>query len=335
MIDTSTTVRPAPSWPARIGWTAHLLLRLGLALYLFVYGWSKVFLVQMGRADYGDALINFGEMSPMGLLWRMVGYSVAFQILSGVAEVLAASLLLWRRTAGVGAAVAAFDMYFVFLLNMAYDVPVKQLSLLLAVGATIAAIPYVTRFLRATFGSGPIPRGPLPTIFTGRPGKITNVLGPIIAVVLVVGSGVAFRLALPDVSEGHQLAGVYRVTHDQAEPAGQLAEDSRWQQVAFGQWFTQNGARVSIRQANGDLRRGIYRDAGANTIEVELGAPIRGATPTTQPAEQTLTLRWERLPDGRIGLTGDDQDLELAPDPELRFLFDRDFSWDPRTPVNR
>lgn len=325
----------SPSWPARIGWTAHLVLRIGLAGYLFVYGWSKVFLAQMGRADLGDALVGFGEMSPMGLLWRMVGYSVPFQFLSGVAEVLAAGLLLWRRTAGAGAAVAAFDMYFVFLLNLSYDVPVKQLSLALAIGATIAAIPYATRFLRATFTAGPLPRGPVPTIVTGRPGRIINIVGAVLAVLAVIGSGVLFRLAFPAPAEGHPLAGVYRVVDDTAEPVARLADDQRWQQVAFSQWQVGGKSRMSIRQASGDLRTGSYRDAGPGKITIELRPAQRGPVRTTEHATTKLELRWERRPDGRLRLTGSGQNLTLEADPEFRFLFDRDFSWDPRPPVNR
>ncbi|GAB3748717.1 DoxX family protein [Microlunatus parietis] len=325
----------SPTLPARIGWAAHLLLRIGLAGYLFVYGWAKVFLAQMGRADFGDALVAYGEMSPMGLLWRMIGYSVPFQFLSGVAEVLAAGLLLWRRTAGAGAAIAAFDMYFVFLLNLSYDVPVKQLSLALAIGATIAAIPYATRFLRSLFTSGPLPHGPLPTIITGRAGKIINVAGAVLAVLAVITSGVLFRLTFPAPQEGQALAGVYRVVDDTAKPAAQLADDQRWQQVAFGQWVVHGKSRWSIRQANGDLRTGSFSEAGPNLIMAELKAAQRGPVRTTEPVTTRLELRWERLADGRLRLTGGGQDLTLASDPEFRFLFDRDFSWDARPPVNR
>ncbi|WP_152365559.1 DoxX family protein [Microlunatus speluncae] len=329
------TERPSPSWPVRIAWSAHLLLRLGLAVYLLVYGWSKVFLIQMGRADYGDALINYGEMSPMGLLWRMVGYSVPFQVLSGVAEVLAAALLLWRRTAGVGAVIAAFDMLFVFLLNQAYDVPVKQLSLALAIGATVAAIPYVSRFLRAGFGSGAIPRGPIPTIVTGRVGTVLNVITPVLAIAVIIASGVLFRLSFPMPTEGHPLAGVYRVTEDRAEPAAQLARDTRWQQVAFGQWIAGGKARATIRLANGDLLIGTVRDSGPDSVRIELDPPLRGDTRAPDDPATTLSLRWAPAPDGTVRLTGDDQDLVLTPDPERRFLFDRDYSWDAQRPVNR
>ncbi|MDN6603965.1 hypothetical protein [Brevibacterium sp.] len=33
--------------------------------------------------------------------------------------------------------------------------------------------------------------------------------------------------------------------------------------------------------------------------------------------------------------TGKGLDATLMPDPERRYLFDRDFSWEPRVPINR
>ncbi|WP_240372826.1 hypothetical protein [Brevibacterium zhoupengii] len=42
----------------RILWTGHWLLLAWLAGYLLIYGGSKVFLMQMGRADYADASSN-------------------------------------------------------------------------------------------------------------------------------------------------------------------------------------------------------------------------------------------------------------------------------------
>ncbi|WP_231445421.1 hypothetical protein [Brevibacterium zhoupengii] len=42
----------------RILWTGHWLLWAWLAGYVLIFGWSKVFLMQMGRADYADASSN-------------------------------------------------------------------------------------------------------------------------------------------------------------------------------------------------------------------------------------------------------------------------------------
>lgn len=81
-----------------LGWWAHGILRLLLALVFLYYGAAKLVLGQFGVADIGDSLITFGEMSPMGLLWRMVSFSPLFQFLAGLAEFGAGVALLWRRS---------------------------------------------------------------------------------------------------------------------------------------------------------------------------------------------------------------------------------------------
>lgn len=57
----------------------------------------------------------------MGLLWRFMAFSPTVQFLAGLAEVVAAVLLLFGRTAWLGALLAAIDMSVVFLLNLTFD----------------------------------------------------------------------------------------------------------------------------------------------------------------------------------------------------------------------
>ena len=86
----------------------RLLVRYSLAISLFWYGFDKVFVAQMAPAwMYLERLVErFGDMSPAGLLWAFIGYSPAYQIFGGLAEVAAASLLLFRRTTTLGALIA-------------------------------------------------------------------------------------------------------------------------------------------------------------------------------------------------------------------------------------
>lgn len=316
------------------GWIAHWLLRWWLATVILVYGLSKVILVQMGVADYGDALVQFGEMSPMGLLWRFMAYSPAFQVLSGLAEVVAAALLLFRRTAGIGGLLGAAAMGFVFMLNLFFDVPVKQLSLALTVGCLVVALPYVRRYLRAA-GSAAVPAGPIATpIPWPRLHRVTRVLSPVLAVLVLIGSAVAASQFFSFQQRDSELPGVYRVVADTRPPAAQLADDDRWQQVSFGQWDAGRGSRMAIRYANGDLQLGVYTLQG-QTITAKLHPIQRGATPLPLPVERTVTLQWRQMDDGSLRITGDGRDMRVSPDSEARFLFDRGFSWQPRKAVNR
>jgi hypothetical protein len=74
-----------------------------------------------------------GDLLPMRLSWLFVGYSKPYEMFSGAMEVLVGVLLLYRRTATLGALVATAVFTNVVMLNMCYDIPVKIFSLHLLV----------------------------------------------------------------------------------------------------------------------------------------------------------------------------------------------------------
>ena len=69
-----------------------------------------------------------GALAPDDMLWTFMGTSVPYQMFTGWAEVIAGLLLLVPRTALVGGLLALADMVQVFMLNMSYDVSLKQTS---------------------------------------------------------------------------------------------------------------------------------------------------------------------------------------------------------------
>src|SRR4029079_8415398 len=82
-----------------------------------------------------------GASSLSDLLWTFVGASLPYQIATGCAELLAGALLLTPATATAGAALALIDMLQVFLLNMAYDFGLKQISFHLLAMAVVLLAP--------------------------------------------------------------------------------------------------------------------------------------------------------------------------------------------------
>lgn len=151
-----------------------------------------------------------------------------------------------------------------------------------------------------------------------------------------MGGGVAFQQRVQGISERDgTLPGVYTVVQDAKPSAAQLSEDTRWQQIAFGQWSIGRKSQLAIRTANGDLQLGRYTESAPGTLQVELHPVQQGETKLPNPVTRSTTLTWQELPDGGLRLTGDGQDVTLAPAPEARFLFDRGFQWGPRPAVNR
>lgn len=102
--------------------------RYYLAYMMFVYGVIKIYHLQMPDPPLYRLDEPFGEFSLMGVLWSFMGSSKAYSAFSGWAEVIAGSLLFFRRTTLLGAILCFAVMLNVFMLNMCYNVPVKLFS---------------------------------------------------------------------------------------------------------------------------------------------------------------------------------------------------------------
>jgi hypothetical protein len=113
------------------------LLRYSLALWMLSYGLAKVSLDGNQFPENGAWQLDkkWGDSSPMNVLWAFMGASRPYTIFAGLGEVTAALLLVWRRTAIVGAMVALGVMTNVMMMNFCYDVPVKIFSTHLVVMA--------------------------------------------------------------------------------------------------------------------------------------------------------------------------------------------------------
>jgi hypothetical protein len=104
-----------------------------------------------------------GDLSPMGLLWAFMAASPAYAFFGGAAELLGGVLLVFRRTALLGALVTAAVMTQVVMLNLCYDVCVKLLSSHLLAMAIFLALPDLKRlwdFFVVGRATGPAPSLP-------------------------------------------------------------------------------------------------------------------------------------------------------------------------------
>lgn len=304
-----------PWWRTAL-WLGHGLLRVVLLFELLAYAWSKVLLVQMGHVDYTDGVRTVGEKSPMGLLWAFMGFSPVVQVLAGLVELLAAVLLIWRRTAWVGGLVGAVSMGVVTLLNIEFVVPVTPLALAMTIGFLLVAAPEAPRVLRFLAGR-PAGRSTVP-----RPvpwPRVHRFTGPALAVaglLLTAAVGASFwAFHPPNARSDSSLPGVYRVVD--------AGDGGSWRQVAFGQWLDRDGlGRIAVRQSDGTLLDGTYRITGQGTLEFGAEPVVPGGRPAGRAAEPRSVMTWTQRPDGTVELSGEGQRLVVEPDRGARVLFD-------------
>lgn len=107
-------------------------LRLGVRYYIasaaLTYGIIKLFGLQMAFPSTSQLATPLGDLLPMRFAWLFIGYSMPYQIFSGVMETMAGLLLLYRPTVTVGLFAATGAFLNVVMINLSYDVPVKLYS---------------------------------------------------------------------------------------------------------------------------------------------------------------------------------------------------------------
>ena len=123
----------------------RLFVRVCLAATILLYAFDKFIPMQMGYPGLATLVEPYGNFSPMGVLWNSIGASPAYEIFGGLAELLGAVLLMFPRTVTLGALVCAAEMFEVFMLNMTYDVPVKQFSFHLLLLSLFLVAPQMGR----------------------------------------------------------------------------------------------------------------------------------------------------------------------------------------------
>ena len=133
----------------------RLFLRFCLGGQMLVYGSVKAVPLQMPYPFLARLVEPFGNFSPMGVLWASVGASPAYERFAGCAELLGGLLLMFPRTVMLGALICLADMTEIFVLNMTYDVPVKQFSFHLILISLLTLVPYFRRLADFFFFNRP------------------------------------------------------------------------------------------------------------------------------------------------------------------------------------
>ena len=127
----------------------RFLIRLTLGFGMVTYGLLKVFPLQMPAPSMISLSEPLGMHSPMAVLWNFIGMNPVYETICGGAELLGGLLLLFRRTALLGALLTAFVVTNVLLYNLCFDVPVKLYAghlLLLALFVTLPDVRQLYRF---------------------------------------------------------------------------------------------------------------------------------------------------------------------------------------------
>ena len=312
----------------------RLMVRLGLGTTFLLYGFIKVFPLQMPEPSLGRLLEPFGDFSPMGVLWSSIGASRPYEMVVGGAEVLGGILVMIPQTTKLGAILCLVDAADVFALNMSYDVPVKLFSFHLVLMSLALIAPDARRYINLFVLGKTASLRPEPSVARSLRGQRAVLLAQVLFTVYAVGQNAwgnakswkevnapTFKSPLYGIWEVREMS-VGGVT---LPPL--LTDSTRWRRVLF-----QSSRGVQVRKMNDSAV--VYRtvvDTAARTIVLSSFAD------STKP-KQTLTYsrpeRTRLLFDGT--LDGQPIHVEMAyRDPDSFLLRSRKFAWVQERPFNR
>ncbi|HEX7182530.1 MAG TPA: hypothetical protein VF756_11855, partial [Thermoanaerobaculia bacterium] len=155
----------------------RLLLRAALALAMIGSGIARLIPVQMPPLRPLDLLQRLGELTQGELLRGLIGASPVFQSFTGLAALLGGVLLLFSRTALLGALICAANLAMAVTLAFCYDLPSKlYVSCLLFLSLLLLA-PHLRRLIDLFFLDRAVEPAEAPPAAGGWSDRLLPLLG--------------------------------------------------------------------------------------------------------------------------------------------------------------
>ena len=219
----------------------RLFIRFALAASMFEYGMTKVIPTQFPAPSLETLVTPAGDLTLSAMLWTSIGASPAYEIFTGCVEILGAVLLVFPRTASLGALVSLAAAAQVFALNMTFDIGLKLISCHLMLLALFLLAPDLRRLADLLFWNrATAPRHDVPLARTARGQRIA------LAAQLVVGVSLLTMYTVANVRFWHvggggrprsALYGIWNIeqmTVDEVTQPPLLNDyDRRWRRVIF------------------------------------------------------------------------------------------------------
>ena len=281
----------------------RLFIRFALAASMFEYGMTKVIPTQFPRPTLNTLVTPVGNLSLSALLWTTIGASPAYEIFTGCAELLAGILLLVPRTTTLGALICLADITQVFVLNMTYDIGLKQISFHLILLSLFLLAPEFSRLANVFLLDRPADPSTQPPLFRSSRANWTALAAQIGFGVYLLGTyayiNSSYWYAAGDSSPRSPLYGIWNV--EQLSVDGTVRPpvvedyDRRWRRVIFDLPSTMAFQRVDDSFA----RYGVSIDVYNNTIALTKGGSKKWKASFTfqRPTQDQLILDGEM--DGR------------------------------------
>lgn len=254
----------------------RVVVRYRAGIGIIGFGYTKLFPTQMPYPSLGLLNTNFGDFTAQKIYWLSVGIVPWYQVFAGIVELLAGTLLFFRKTTTLGAALLLGALGDITYVNFAYDGGVHVYASYFVLFAVFLlwydAVPVYNLLVRERFT---VPRSYLPS-FSQKWLRVTRV-GLKAATILIFLVYLFYAEVLnfkydpykqPAVKGVSALRGNYHVTefkiNGQAVPYNPL-DSVRWRDVTFEKWssLTYNvnkPVKLDLSNGGGSPMRDINRN---------------------------------------------------------------------------
>lgn len=226
----------------------RVILRYRLAAGLLSYGLILLFSVQAPYPALSDLHTKYGFFLPWRIYYDSLAVSSAeYAPTLGLIEILGGILLLFRRTALVGAGIAAFLLINIVLANFAYELGDHIISVYLLLTAFVIISYDVPRLYRLLFREQPTQADRFTPLFTKRWQKVRLALKALFLVYFIIYAFLLFRSSLtdrwpfpntPGLEGAEGFYDVRRFNLNGADRPYSLTDSLRWEDVVFEKWNT-------------------------------------------------------------------------------------------------
>ncbi|MVZ65531.1 hypothetical protein GQF61_06655 [Sphingobacterium sp. DK4209] len=244
-------------------------VRYYVGITMFNYGIIKLFHGQFPFPSLYKLTEPLYLFSPMGLAWTFYGASPAYNIAIGIAEILGA-LLLFRKTATIGAMISLIVCINVMATNYFYDVPVKMLSTALVILCIYLLGPNLKQLYLLFIANKEIRLIPNPHLHATKPWqkivlislKSLLIFGTLIlALHSVLRTNEFLKTHLQKESE---LYGVYYIPVNEYENRKKLGIPDQWHLFVF---INNHSIMIRDQEQNGQLYQ-IVTDSSKKELKI-------------------------------------------------------------------
>ena len=312
-----------------------VIVRYYIGITMIEYGSVKVIKLQFPSPSLSKLIEPMGNMSPMGLAWNYIGYSVGFNYFAGIAELSCGLLLFFRKTTTLGAILGVVVAGNIMAINYCFDVPVKLLSTFMVIMCLFILIRDNRRLINFFFkNKEALPSNISPHRFKTKWKNITlTAIKYLLVVYVVLGdlvSAVQGGEQYGDNAKKPPLYGLYNVesfVRDKDTLPPLTTDTSRWRKLVvsgypgYAQVIYMNDSSKYLSFKPDTIKHKIVINTFADTIH-----KFTFTYALQKPGIMALNGKWKQ----------DSLHIRLRSfDPKNFFLLKRGFHWVNEYPLNR